>query len=87
MNCLFQVFDHLDLSKKHHQSKGNAEFNFEVIIKVSQQTINDIKYKEAVINKLYELSFYYLSTQSFKIAFPELVQIPLIKVNYLYHFN
>ena len=77
----------MDFSKKHNQSKGNEEFNFEVIIKVSQQTINDIRYKEAVVNKLYELSFYYLSTQSFKIAFPELVQIPLIKVNSLYHFN
>ena len=77
-NCLLtQVLDHLEANKKNNDSKA---VNLDLIIKVSQMKSSDNEYRTAVINKVYDLILHYLSTQSHRISFPELVYMTTIKV-------
>jgi len=75
-----QVFDNFDKQLKKNKSNDEKELNFDLLIKVSNISANDFQFRDSTINKVYDLILYYLSTQSHRIAFPELVHISVIKI-------
>ena len=70
-------------SKDSKSIKLNSKsINFDVILKVTKEQTNEIDFVQKVIEKLYDYSLYYVTTQSFKLSFPEMVVIFNQKVNY-----
>jgi hypothetical protein len=72
----------MDNSKKNKTNEQQKQMNFEIMIKVPKLNCSDFEFRNTTINKVYDLILYYLSTQSYRIGFPELVFVSLIKVSF-----
>ena len=71
--------EHLDKNKRNDENE-KKELNFDLLIKVSKLDSSGNNFKKCSLNKVYDLILYYLSTQSYRISFPELVYVSVIKV-------
>lgn len=84
LNVIFnypQMLNSLETKKKSTGPDGSKEMNFNVLLKVSVAQIHEKSFKEETVNKIYELLLGYLSSQSHRVAFVELVFMSCQKVN------
>lgn len=57
-------------AKKSNKAKP---INLDVLLKVTREQTTETEFVQKVSEKLYDLSLYYATVQSYKISFPELV--------------
>jgi len=70
-----------DESEKSKSTKYQTKtINFEVMLKVNKEQTTEMEFVQKVFDKLYTLCLHYTASQSWSIAFPEMVSIFLHQV-------
>jgi nucleolar complex protein 2 len=73
---VLEIFDITDFNKQHATISAK-HVNFSFLLKLNKQQLHDKSFKDTLIDLIYDNLILLLQSQSFDIAFPELV-LPLV---------